>query len=61
MQDNYIIVFYSKGIERILHILHYIGRYYDAFEHGKDLIQNAIKDACYFDIFTEKEYTAKFE
>ena len=59
--DTYVIVFYSKGMESVLHTSYFNGRYYRAYEHAEDLIQNVVKSAWYYDIFTEKEYKAKFE
>ena len=59
--DTYVIVFYSKGMENVLHKSYFSGRYYRAYEHAEDLIQNVVKSAWYYDIFTEKEYKAKFE
>lgn len=59
--DNYVIVFYSKGMESVLHKSYFSGRYYKAYEHAEYLIQNVVKSAWYYDIFTEKEYKAKFE
>jgi hypothetical protein len=48
-------------MESVLHTSYFNGRYYSAFEHAEDLIQNVVKSAWYYDIFTEKEYKAKFE
>ena len=59
--DNYVIVFYSKGMERVLHKSYFSGRYYRAYERAEELIQNVVKSAWYYDIFTEKEYKVKFE
>lgn len=60
-QDNYVIVFYSKGMETVLYKSYYSGRYYNAFEYAEELINDVVKNAWYFDIFTEHEYKAKFE
>jgi hypothetical protein len=59
--DNYVIVFYSKGMERVLHTSYFNGRYYRAHGHAEELRKTAVKDAWYYDILTEKEYKAKFE
>ena len=59
--DNYVIVFYSKRMERVLHTSYFSGRYYRAHEYAEELCKSVVKDAWYYDIFTEKEYKAKFE
>lgn len=59
--DNYVIVFYSKRMERVLHTSYFSGRYYRAYEYAEELCKSVVKDAWYYDIFTEKEYKAKFE
>jgi hypothetical protein len=54
-------MFYSKGMERVLHKSYFSGRYYRAHEHAEELCKTVVKDAWYYDILTEKEYNAKFE
>lgn len=61
MLNNYIIVFYSKGMESVIYKTYYNGRYSNAFEYAQNLCKDEIKSAYYFDIFTEKEYKNKFE
>lgn len=53
-----VIVFFSKGCERVVHICWYNGR--DEFEFARKFMEKH-KDAWYFEIFTEKEYKSKFE
>ena len=53
-----VIVLFSKGCEKIVHICHYNG--IDPHECANRLMEKH-KDAMYYEVFSEKEYEAKFE
>ena len=56
-----VIVLFSKSCKKVIHVCHFKGsNIYRAFDKAKELIEKH-KDAWYYEIFTEKEYKAKFE